>query len=77
MLTGECLLSESVFAAFNSVCFPFTGLVDTEEHGVCERVIAHLDLDCFYAQVERNRLRIDPSRPLAVQQWGSLIAGQC
>lgn len=39
------------------------------------RVIAHLDLDCFYAQVEICRLAIHPTQPVAVQQWDSLIAG--
>ncbi|KAK4194231.1 putative N-acetyltransferase [Triangularia verruculosa] len=38
------------------------------------RVIAHLDLDCFYAQVEMVRLRIPEDKPLAVQQWQGLIA---
>lgn len=39
--------------------------VDTTDH----RVILHLDLDCFYAQVETVRLAIPPTEPLAVQQW--------
>lgn len=38
------------------------------------RVIAHIDLDAFYAQCETVRLGIDPSKPLAVQQWQGLIA---
>ncbi|KAF2646269.1 DNA/RNA polymerase [Massarina eburnea CBS 473.64] len=38
------------------------------------RVIAHVDLDAFYAQCETVRLNIDPSKPLAVQQWQGLIA---
>ncbi|KAK0723721.1 hypothetical protein B0T21DRAFT_414094 [Apiosordaria backusii] len=38
------------------------------------RVIAHLDLDCFYAQVEMVRLGIPEDKPLAVQQWQGLIA---
>nr|POF18012.1 n-acetyltransferase eso1 [Quercus suber] len=38
------------------------------------RVIAHIDLDAFYAQCETVRLGIDPGRPLAVQQWQGLIA---
>lgn len=38
------------------------------------RVIAHVDLDAFYAQCETIRLGIDPSKPLAVQQWQGLIA---
>ncbi|OQR91975.1 hypothetical protein THRCLA_08831 [Thraustotheca clavata] len=38
------------------------------------RVIIHLDLDCFYAQVEHERLGISQNEPLAVQQWGSLLA---
>jgi DNA polymerase eta len=37
-------------------------------------VIAHIDLDAFYAQCETVRLGIDPSNPLAVQQWQGLIA---
>ena len=38
------------------------------------RVIAHIDLDAFYAQCETVRLGLDPSKPLAVQQWQGLIA---
>lgn len=38
------------------------------------RVVAHIDLDAFYAQCETVRLGIDPSKPLAVQQWQGLIA---
>ncbi|KAJ0407394.1 hypothetical protein ATCC90586_000101 [Pythium insidiosum] len=38
------------------------------------RVIVHLDLDCFYAQVEQRRLNIPRDEPVAVQQWGSLLA---
>ncbi|KAH3962301.1 hypothetical protein HBI56_194390 [Parastagonospora nodorum] len=38
------------------------------------RVIAHVDLDAFYAQCETVRLGLDPSLPLAVQQWQGLIA---
>ncbi|PWW78545.1 DNA/RNA polymerase [Tuber magnatum] len=38
------------------------------------RVIAHIDLDAFYAQCEMKRLGVDENTPLAVQQWQSLIA---
>ncbi|KAF7719623.1 Uncharacterized protein PECH_003486 [Penicillium ucsense] len=38
------------------------------------RAIAHIDLDAFYAQCEMVRLGTPRDRPLAVQQWGSLIA---
>lgn len=38
------------------------------------RVIAHIDLDAFYAQCEMVRLGISPDKPLAVQQWQGLIA---
>ncbi|KAM3083725.1 DNA-directed DNA polymerase eta rad30 [Clarireedia jacksonii] len=38
------------------------------------RVIAHVDLDAFYSQVETVRLGIDEDKPLAVQQWQGLIA---
>jgi hypothetical protein len=33
------------------------------------RVILHIDLDCFYAQVEQKRLGIPRDVPCAVQQW--------
>jgi len=33
------------------------------------RVIAHIDLDAFYAQCEMVRLGIGEDQPLAVQQW--------
>lgn len=38
------------------------------------RVVAHIDLDAFYAQCEMVRLGIPRDQPLAVQQWDSLIA---
>ncbi|KAL2013653.1 hypothetical protein VTN00DRAFT_1178 [Thermoascus crustaceus] len=38
------------------------------------RVIAHIDLDAFYAQCEMVRLGTPRTTPLAVQQWDSLIA---
>ncbi|KAI1328188.1 impB/mucB/samB family protein [Xylariaceae sp. FL0255] len=38
------------------------------------RVIAHVDLDAFYAQCEMVRLGTDTDQPLAVQQWQGLIA---
>ncbi|KAI9711586.1 MAG: DNA-directed DNA polymerase eta rad30 [Bogoriella megaspora] len=38
------------------------------------RIIAHIDLDAFYAQCEQVRLDLPTSTPLAVQQWQGLIA---
>ena len=38
------------------------------------RVIAHIDLDAFYAQCETVRLGISEDKPLAVQQWQGIIA---
>lgn len=38
------------------------------------RVIAHIDLDAFYAQCEMVRLGTPHEQPLAVRQWDSLIA---
>jgi DNA polymerase eta len=38
------------------------------------RVIAHIDLDAFYAQCEMVRLGTPLETPLAVRQWDSLIA---
>ena len=37
-------------------------------------LILHLDLDCFYAQCELHRLGLPLDSPLAVQQWGGLLA---
>ncbi|CAN8100082.1 unnamed protein product [Discula destructiva] len=38
------------------------------------RVIAHIDLDAFYAQCEMRRLDLADDQPLVVQQWQGLIA---
>lgn len=38
------------------------------------RVVAHIDLDAFYAQCEMVRLGTPREVPLAVRQWDSLIA---
>lgn len=39
------------------------------------RCVVHLDLDCFYAQVEALRLGIDfRTEPYVLSQWGNLIA---
>ena len=37
-------------------------------------MIAHIDLDAFYAQCEMVRLGVAEDQPLAVQQWQGLIA---
>ena len=39
-----------------------------------QRIIIHVDLDAFYAQVEALRHPHLAHRPIAVQQWNSLIA---
>ncbi|KAJ9072999.1 N-acetyltransferase eso1 [Entomophthora muscae] len=38
------------------------------------RCIAHVDLDCFYAQVEQVRIDVSGDVPVAVQQWNGLLA---
>ncbi|KAI9814529.1 MAG: DNA-directed DNA polymerase eta rad30 [Thelocarpon impressellum] len=38
------------------------------------RVVAHIDLDAFYAQCEMIRLGVAEDTPLAVQQWQGVIA---
>ncbi|KAL0084776.1 hypothetical protein F4703DRAFT_1855938 [Phycomyces blakesleeanus] len=38
------------------------------------KCIIHIDLDCFYCQVEERRVNLTPGTPAAVQQWGGLIA---
>jgi nucleotidyltransferase/DNA polymerase involved in DNA repair len=39
-----------------------------------ERYIILIDMDCYYAQVEMKRHKIDPNKPVIVQQWNTLIA---
>lgn len=41
---------------------------------LANRVILHIDLDCFYAQVEQKRLGIPRDVPCAVQQWNGEAA---
>ena len=38
------------------------------------RVIAHVDLDAFYAQCEMVRLNVPEDQPLAVQQWYAFVS---
>ncbi|GAA5979667.1 hypothetical protein JCM5350_003804 [Sporobolomyces pararoseus] len=38
------------------------------------RVIAHVDIDSAYASMEMVRLKLDPTQPMATQQWNGLIA---
>ncbi|GAA5913650.1 DNA-directed DNA polymerase eta [Sporobolomyces salmoneus] len=38
------------------------------------RVIAHVDIDAAYASMEMVRLKLDPTQPMATQQWNGLIA---
>ncbi|KAM0343537.1 hypothetical protein ACHAPU_008432 [Fusarium lateritium] len=38
------------------------------------RVVALVDYDAFYAQVETVRLGLEPTKPLAVRQWNAVIA---
>lgn len=38
------------------------------------RVLAHIDLDAYYAQCEMLRLGTDDDTPLVVQQWRNIIA---
>jgi DNA polymerase eta len=40
-----------------------------------ERLIIHVDLDCFYCQVEHLRTGLPYLTPMAVQQWQNVIAG--
>jgi hypothetical protein len=43
-------------------------------HRFEDKVILHVDMDGFYAQVEHRRTGIPRDQPLGVQQWASLIA---
>ena len=39
-----------------------------------ERQIILIDMDAYYAQVEIKKHNIDPTKPVAVQQWNGVIA---
>jgi DNA polymerase eta len=39
-----------------------------------ERVIIHIDMDAYYAQVEMKKHGIPDTQPMGVLQWNSLIA---
>lgn len=59
------------------VCYPVS--YHTEHEISCNlmnplSVILHCDLDCFYAQVERERLGLPKDAALAVIQWSSALA---
>lgn len=43
-------------------------------HRMPPRIVALLDMDCFYAQVEARRLGIGDDEPLGVRQWTRLVA---
>lgn len=74
-------------------CGMIPGAPKPQEEPDTSRLILHIDLDCFYAQVERTtapsihaelsprvvycadeRTGVPRDQPLAVQQWGGLIA---
>lgn len=40
---------------------------------VPSRIVVHVDLDCFYCQVEQKRLSIPRDQPCAVQQWCAFL----
>ncbi|UNI24423.1 DNA-directed DNA polymerase [Purpureocillium takamizusanense] len=56
--------------------FTYRQLAQLASYGASNplRVIAHIDLDAFYAQCEMVRLGVPEDKPLAVQQWQGLIA---
>ncbi|KAK6336181.1 DNA-directed DNA polymerase eta rad30 [Orbilia brochopaga] len=56
--------------------FSYRDLIQMSKYNVNSplRVIAHIDLDAFYAQCEMVRLGVAEDQPLAVQQWDALIA---
>jgi DNA polymerase eta len=49
-------------------------LSSTDSYNSRLSVIAHIDCNCFFAQVERNRLGLAIEDPLVCVQWHSLIA---
>ncbi|KAF3916990.1 hypothetical protein ABW21_db0202076 [Orbilia brochopaga] len=51
--------------------FSYKDLIQMSKYNVNSplRVIAHIDLDAFYAQCEMVRLGVAEDQPLAVQQW--------
>ena len=75
MLSIMKLCSVSCFNDFITLYFFFYHSVDFFfECRLMNRVVIHLDLDAFYAQVEMVRLGVSPTEPLCVLQWHSLIA---
>ena len=38
------------------------------------RLIIHVDMDCYYAQVLMKAHNLDPTIPMGVLQWKNLIA---
>ncbi|KAJ9447844.1 N-acetyltransferase eso1 [Diplonema papillatum] len=46
----------------------------TTPSAAAPRAVVHIDLDCFYAQVEMVRLGVPPDHPYVLVQWGGLIA---
>ncbi|KAG5479771.1 hypothetical protein LSCM4_05779 [Leishmania orientalis] len=56
-------------------CSSLVGDVSFPLNADALRCIVHIDMDCFYAQVEAVRLGVDCRvTPFALIQWGSLIA---
>lgn len=41
---------------------------------MCDRLIIHIDMDAYYAQVESRKHGIKEEEPMGVLQWRSLIA---
>ncbi|ANB13496.1 Rad30p [Sugiyamaella lignohabitans] len=53
----------------------FDGLLEAStSHSSPLAVIAHIDLDAFYAQCEQVRLGLTKEHPVVCRQWNSLIA---
>ncbi|RDW72457.1 DNA-directed DNA polymerase eta [Aspergillus mulundensis] len=66
--------NDSLKRAQSRFTFRHLNLLRTASPASPLRVIAHIDLDAFYAQCEMVRLGTPRETPLAVQQWDSLIA---
>jgi hypothetical protein len=73
-ILGPKNILSSCFHLYSCLCLLLAQIKMDNCADLSGRVVIHVDMDCFYAQVEHRRLKIPSSQPLAVQQWEGLIA---
>jgi DNA polymerase eta len=75
-LASSPLSAASALGSRRKSKFTFKHLAQLSQYNTsCPlRVVAHVDLDAFYAQCEMVRLNVPEDKPLGVQQWQGIIA---